>query len=488
MKRALRILCAAVLGLGIAAFAADSAPPSSARSDAKGSLAERYRPAAERIIGAVMAGNDAYRKLEALCDGIGHRLSGSPQLDKAIEWAIQTMKKDGQENVRAEPVTVPRWVRGRESLVMTAPREESLVVLGLGGSVGTPPEGISAEVLSVRNEEELEALGERARGKIILFDNPMPAYTLEGGTHYGTTVRFRSKGASLAAKQGAVACLIRSVTATSLRSPHTGALRYEDGIPKIPAAAVSIEDAAMLTRLTARRIPVRVTLKMEAKMLDPVPSANVVGELRGTAWPDEVVVISGHLDSWDVGQGAHDDGGGCVMAMESINVLRKLNLVPKRTIRVVLWTNEENGLAGGKQYAKDHAEELANHIAAIEADSGAFRPKGYSLECSDSSRADAAVEQMRDILSLFESFGPMTVRTGGSGADISAMKSAGVLLMGHEADMAKYFDYHHSPADTLDKVDPHELSQNVAVMATVAYILADMPERIGGPPPAAHSR
>ncbi len=459
-----------------------AAPQAEKTPTANQLIAGRYRATAERIIQATMAGNDSYQKLQELCDGIGHRLSGSPQLERAVEWAVEAMKRDGQENVRAEPVRVPHWVRRAESLTMISPRVEPMVMLGLGGSVGTPQEGITAQVISVRDEAELEAIGEGARGKIVLFDNPMPQYTVEKGPQYGTTVRFRGRGATLAAQKGAVACLVRSVTARSLRSPHTGAMRYDDKTERIPAAAVTIEDATLISRLQARGVPVTVTLKMEAQTLEPAASANVVGELRGNTWPDEIVVIGGHIDSWDVGQGAHDDAGGCIQAMEAINVLRKLKLIPKRTIRVVLWTNEENGLAGGRQYAKDHADELPKHVAAIESDGGSFRPKGYSLECKDKDREGIALAQMRDIMSLFEVFGATTAEIGGSGADVGPMESAGVILMGHMAEMSSYFDYHHSPADTVDKVDPIELSQNVAVMATVAYILADMPERFGHRP------
>jgi carboxypeptidase Q len=447
-----------------------------------GPIALRYQEAADRIIEATLKGNDAYRKMEELCDGIGHRLSGSPQLDRAVEWAKLTMKRDGLVNVRAEPVQVPHWVRGRESAVMVKPHRYELSMLGLGGSVGTPKEGISAAVAVVSDEAELEALGQGAKGKIVLFNNPMPHYTQENGAQYGTSVRFRARGAQMAADLGAVACLVRSVTANSLRTPHTGALQYADAKVKIPAAAIATEDAEMIARLQARGVPVEVTLQMEAKTLEPAMSANVIGELRGSELPEEVVVISGHLDSWDVGQGAHDDAAGCIMAMEAVNVLRKLKMTPRRTIRVVLWTNEENGLAGGKQYAEDHRQELANHVAAIESDSGAFAPRGYSLDCESEAREVAAMAQMHDITSLLERFGADFAEIGGSGADIDAMKPAGVMLMGHQVEGSIYFDYHHTHADTLDKVNPEHLSQNVATMATVAFILADMPDRIGSAP------
>ena len=445
-----------------------------------GDIAKQYQATADRIAEAALKNNDAYNKLEELCVGIGHRLSGSANLEKAIRWAIDTLKKDGQENVRGEKVMVPHWVRGKESATMVEPRVEPLSMLGLGGSVGTPPEGITAPVVVVADEDELKALGDKVAGKIVLFNKAMPPYDPEHGSGYGTTVKYRTHGARLASMQGAVAALVRSVTAKSLRTPHTGAMRYGDAERKIPTAAISVEDAETLARMQKRGIAAKVTLKMEAKTLPDAESANVIAELRGRDKPEEVVVISGHFDSWDLGHGAHDDGGGCIIAMEAINVLRKLNLIPRRTIRVVLWTNEENGLRGGRAYAKAHADELDRHVAAIESDSGVFAPRGYSLDCEDEDREAIAAEQMQEILSLLSpSLGELKATVGGSGADVSPMKPSGVLLMGHHVEGATYFDYHHTHADTIDKVDPQELSQNVAMLTTVAYILADMPERIG---------
>lgn len=468
----LRVIVSTQLGAGTLAWAQQAAgsPP----------LADRYRSTVDRIVAETLRSNDSWLKMEVLCDEIGHRLSGSIGLEKAIAWAADQMKKDGLENVRLEPVMVPKWVRGSESLTLLEPRKDELFMIGLGGSVSTPPEGITAQVIAVRDEAELEAVTDRVKGKIVLFDNPMPPYDPVAGARYGTYVRFRSRGPQLAAKHGAVACLVRSVTARSLRSPHTGATNYGDAAVKIPAAAVSIEDAAMISRLQARNIPVVVNLKMEARTVEPVPSANVVGELRGTTHPEEIVLISGHLDSWDAGCGAHDDAGGCVQVMEAVNVLRKLNLQPRRTIRVVLYTNEENGLMGAKQYTQDHADELSKHVAAIESDGGSFRPTGYSIDCADEEKRTIAVDQMSEILSfLSRSIGPLKAEKGGSGADIGPLKPAGFPLMGHLVEGSTYFDLHHTHADTLDKVDPKELSQNVAVMAAVAYLLADMPERLG---------
>ncbi|MCH8805837.1 MAG: M20/M25/M40 family metallo-hydrolase [Planctomycetes bacterium] len=444
-----------------------------------GSIADRYRPQAKRIIDAVLAGNDAYEKLEQLCDGIGHRLSGSKSLERAIEWAVATLEKEGQENVRAEPVMVPKWVRGNESATLIKPYRRDLPMLGLGGSVGTPPQGITAPVVSVFDEKELEKLGDAVRGKIVLFDHPMATYDPERGSGYGGAVRFRSNGARWAAQHGAVAALVRSVTARSLQSPHTGAMRYRDAKVKIPAAAITTEHAAMITRLQKRGVEVVVTLKMEARDEGMAPSANVVAELRGREEPDEIVVISGHFDSWDVGQGAHDDGGSCVVAMEVLNVLRKLELVPRRTIRVVLWTNEENGLRGARQYVEDHKDELSKHVAAIEMDSGVFAPRGYSVQINDEKKQELAGKQLADILTLLEPLGATRARTGHSGADVGQMVSAGVPCLGHQVEGSLYFDYHHSHADTIDKIDPKELDRNVAAMAVTAYVLADMPGKLG---------
>lgn len=445
----------------------------------KGAIASTYHDDAQSIVSATLAGNDAYRKMEELCDDIGHRLSGSKRLERAVQWAADRMRSDGQENVRLEPVEVPHWVRGKESLTMTSPQQYPMSMLGLGMSVGTPPEGITAPVVCVVHKDELDRVGFKAKGKIVLFNYPMPPYTKEHGTHYGDTVQYRSNGARWASKKGAIACLVRSVTATSLRTPHTGAMRYGDAKVRIPAAAITIEDAEMICRLHARGVEPVVTLKMEAKNLGTVTSHNVIGELVGREKPEEVVVIGGHIDSWDVGHGAHDDGAGCVMAMEAINVLRKLNMVPRRTIRVVLWTNEENGLAGGKEYARRYADDMKNHIVAIESDAGAFKPTGYGASCDDKRRENGVIAHMQEILSLLSHIGPMEIERGGGGADISPMKEYGVPMMGHSVDMSTYFNYHHTPADTLDKVDPTLLSENVAVMATVAYIIADMPQRFG---------
>ena len=429
--------------------------------------ADTYRDEASRIIGAALTDDTAYRRLAYLADRIGNRLSGSAQLDEAIRWAVAEMKRDGLDNVRAERVMVPHWVRGEESAELLEPESRRLTMLGLGGSTGTPPEGVTGEVVVVRSFDELEALGEKVRGKIVLYNVPF--------TNYGATVQYRSAGASRAARYGAVAALVRSVGPVSLQTPHTGALRYDDAQPKIPAAAVTIEGAEMLQRMQERGEHPRVRLRMEAKFLPDAESANVVAEIKGRERPDEVVVIGGHLDSWDVGQGAHDDGGGCVMSWEAVRLLKKLNLRPRRTVRVVLWTNEENGGRGGEGYRDAHKAELAKHVLAIETDSGTLRPTGFGLAETAPPQARADFIEIARLLATFKAdrIGPQ-----GGGADVGPLAREGVIVAGLNVD-GPYFNYHHTPADTMDKIDPHDMALCVAAMAVMAYVVADMPTRLG---------
>jgi carboxypeptidase Q len=419
---------------------------------------------AKRILDRALADRTAYVRLAGLTDRIGHRLSGTPALDRAITWAVEGFKSDGQDRVRAEPVMVPRWVRGAESAEIVSPISRRLHLLGLGGSVGTPKGGLTKEVVAVPSFEALEALGSKVKGKIVLFDHPMV------GTGYGDAVPYRTQGAARAAKHGAAAVLIRSITAKSLSTPHTGATRYEEGGAKIPAAALSIEDATLLSRLVASGEKVTVKLAMEAKTLADVPSANVVADLLGRERPEEIVLIGAHLDSWDVGQGAHDDGAGCVMVMEALRILRQIGPPPRRTIRAVLFTNEENGLKGAFEYAKAHASEL--HAAAIEADSGAFAPLGF--------HADAHPDMMtrlQDLARLLEPLGASTIEASDhTGADLIPLAPTGATLLGLKVEPSTYFDYHHSEADTLDKIDPADLQKDVAALAIMAWALADDPE------------
>lgn len=424
---------------------------------------EPYREAADRLIAAALADSAAYGRLAELVDRFGHRLSGSQSLEQAIDWIIAEMRADGLENVRGEPVMVPRWVRGAESAQLVEPRAMELPMLGLGGSVATPAGGITAEVLVVSDYDELRARAEEARGRIVLYDAPF--------TSYGETVQYRTTGAVEAARLGAVASLIRSVGPYSMRNPHTGAMQYEDGVPPIPHAAITVEDAQMLHRMQERgeRIVVRIT--MEARTLPDAQSRNVVAEIVGRERPDEVVVLGGHIDSWDVGQGAMDDGGGSVAAWEAVRLMNELGLRPRRTVRVVMWTNEENGLRGGNAYRDAHTAEVDKHVLAIESDAGVFTPSGFGFTGSD-----AAFSIVSAVGSLLNPIGAGAINMGGGGADIGPLMDSGVPGMGLQVDGTRYFWYHHSPADTIDKLDPREMGLCVAAMAVMAYVVAEMPE------------
>ena len=428
-------------------------------------VADRYRETAGRIIARAMRDSAAWNRIAALTETFGHRFSGSESLERAIDWTLAEMRKDGLDNVRGEPVMVPRWVRGTESVELITPRRQALAMLGLGGSIATPPSGITADVMVVTSYDDLTARAAQARGKIVLFNVPF--------TTYGQTVAYRGGGAVAAARAGAVASLIRSVTPYSMRTPHTGGMAYNDSVPKIPHAAITPEDADMIARMIGRGERVSVKLTMSAQMLPDAQSRNVIAELRGTTSRDEVVVMGGHIDSWDVGRGAMDDAGGVVVAWEAIRILKELGLRPRRTIRVVGWTNEENGLRGGNGYRDAHRAELDKHIAAIESDGGVFKPLGFGFTGSD-----AAFELVRQIGSLLSAIGAGNIARGGGGADIGPIMALGVPGLGLNVDGTRYFWYHHTDADTVDKLDQHEVALCVATMAVMAYVLADMPERL----------
>lgn len=442
-------------------------------------IADRYREVAGQIIAHARADRGAYQKLAYLTDRIGHRLSGSKALDAAIAWGADALRADGHD-VRTEAVMIPHWERGAESAKLVAPIARDLVMLGLGGSVGTPKGGLTAKVIVVHGWDELTQRAAEVKGAIVLYDTPMPAWTEAHGSGYGDVVGFRWAGASAAAKLGAVGVLVRSVTAHSLRTPHTGAMGYADGVAKIPAAAITVEDAELITRLAATG-EVKVKLAMSARMLPEAKSANVIGELRGRERPDEVVVIGGHLDSWDVGQGAHDDGAGVVHVMQALTTLRALGLTPRRTIRVVLFVNEENGGRGGKGYAAAHAGET--HVAAIETDAGGYTPRGFNVDAHGDAAAQA---QVADVVSLLAPLGAGATHEGEGGADIAPLVAATHTLgLGLITDGRTYFDIHHTAADTLDKVDPQALADGVAAIAVLAYVLADLESAIVPVPAAA---
>src|SRR5881394_1040326 len=432
----------------------------------------------KRLQQAALTSDYAYRQVAHLSNNIGSRLTGSAQADKAVEYVASELKAIGCE-VQLERVRVPHWVRGEETAALVqfpgqaANTAQKIVLCALGDSVPTPADGIEAEVIAVRNFDELKSLPrEKVAGKIVLFNYPFDkqmAAEGRGGEAYGEAVIYRADGPSAAARQGAVACLIRSVGGADYRLPHTGQTDYANDAPKIPAGAVTAEDADLIADLV-RQGPVRMKLVLTPQTLPDVESANVIGDIKGSEHPEQVIVVSGHLDSWDLGTGAIDDGAGVAVSMEAANLVQKLHLHPKRTIRVIAWMNEENGLAGGKTYAKDHEKEIANHFAAMETDGGAGHPLGINYATK------------KEAKTFFEPIAKTLQSSGASildlvehcGADIEPLEKARVPAFSPIQDSRFYFNYHHTAADTLDKIVPKELAENSAVVAVVAYALANM--------------
>ena len=443
------------------------------RAQSAPSIIEAYRDTASRLIGAALTDDGGWKKLEYLCDRIGNRIDGSPALAKAIEWVAGEMRREGLSNVRTPLVKVPHWVRGEESARLVEPIDSPVAMLGLGGSVGTPADGITADVIAVASFDELEALGaDKVRGKIVLYNAPWQGY--------GKTVQYRTAGASRAAKLGAVASLVRSVTPLSLRDPHTGMMGYDAGVPQTPHAAISVEDALRIQRLLDAGNRVRLQLKMSAQTLPDADAANVIGEIPGREKPEEIVVLGGHIDSWDVGQGAQDDGCGLVACWQAVVLMKQLNLTPRRTVRIVGWADEEHTGAGGKAYQAWVGDAVKNHVAAIEMDGGSERPVGYgfSIRGAKDDVMNRALSRAKSIGKLLDGIGAGEMSKGGGGADISPIMALGVPGFGHRTVGLRYFEWHHSEADTLDKIDPKDFRLNVASLAVLAYVLADMPERI----------
>jgi carboxypeptidase Q len=425
-----------------------------------------YRPIATRILAEAQKDDATWQRLAELTDTFGNRLSGSETLEQAIDWAVATMKADGFDNVHKEPVMVPKWVRGAESLELIAPVRQKLVMLGLGSSVGTPAAGIEADVLVVKNFDELKARAADARGKIVLFNAEF--------VNYGTTNVYRTSGPSRAAEYGAVGVLVRSIGPMGLRTPHTGGTNYAEGQPKLPAAAIPAEDANRLQRLQDRGVHIRVKLSMEAHFEADAQSYNVVGDITGRELPNEIVLVGGHFDSWDVGAGASDDGGGCVVTWDALRLMKKLGLRPRRTVRVVLFTNEENGTRGGTGYRDAHAAELKDHVMLLESDGGIFDPEGFGYSGPAAGKATVTA-----IASLLSSIGADPVRDGGGGADIGPSGQAGSVPMLSHLAAANYFQIHHTPADTIERITPQQAAKNAAGIAVMAYVIADVPWRLG---------
>jgi Zn-dependent M28 family amino/carboxypeptidase len=446
---------------------------SEARCDEPSGLS-RHAEVARRITAAGLGTGQAHALLSDLCATAPHRLSGSEGAKKAVEWGRRTLKASGLTNVRLEPVMVPHWVRGsleEASMVLTGANGSvervPLKVCALGGSVSTPAAGITAEVVAVQSFEELRALGEKARGKIIFFNRAFDRSLFSPFAAYGGAVGQRGSGAVEAAKAGGVAALVRSMTSRRDDVPHTGGMRYDGGVTQVPAAAISILGAERLADQLRHNPHLKVELKLSCETLPDAPSANVVGELVGSERPSEVIVIGGHLDCWDKGQGAHDDGAGCVHAIEALRLLNELGIRPKRTIRVVLFMNEENGNRGGEAYAAAaRPGEIA--VAAIESDAGGFMPRGFGV--GGGNATFEAVAKWAPLLAPIEA--DRLVR-GGHGVDIGPLVAKGVPGFGLNVDNQRYFDYHHSDNDTIDKVNERELELGAIAMAIMSYMIAE---------------
>lgn len=431
----------------------------------------QYREASDRIIRESLAdGQTAWNRLAELTDRFPGRLSGSPNLSYAIAWVTDKLKNDGFDNVHTEKVMVPHWVRNSESAEIVGDVVQPLVIAGLGGSIGTGPDGVQAEAVVVHNFDELDALGSRVKGKIVIY-NVVFHQTDDPLAEYRQGTRYRGSGASHAAKYGAVAALVRSIGPIAHRTPHTGGMRYSNDAPQIPVASLSGEDADKLQRMQDRGQPITIRLKMGAQTLPDVESANVIAEIRGREKPEQVVVIGGHLDSWDIAPGAMDDGGGVIDTWEALRMIKKLNLVPRRTIRLVLFTNEENGTRGGQGYHQQHASEMPDHVLALESDMGVLPIRGFGFQGSKE-----ATEVIRQIASLLGSIGATGVNDKFDGADVNPMGRDNVPLIALDVDDQRYFYIHHTNADTVDKIDPGELSRCIAATAVLAYVTAELPQ------------
>ena len=437
--------------------------------------AARLKANADLLTAEALRTDHGYRTLASLCDDVGHRLSGSADYDRAVDWALKAMTAAGLQNVHKEMVMVPHWVRNAECAQVLLPARHELSILGLGGSVPTPRGGLTADVVVVGSAEELAAMkDEDVKGRIVLFEMPY--------TGYGAQVRYRFAGPSMAARKGAAAMLLRSIASLSFDTPHTGTTRYDEGVAKIPAACVSVENAMMMRRMWERHERIQVHLEMGCETLPDVPAANVVGELVGSEKPGEVVLVGGHLDSWDVGQGAQDDGVGCILSLESAYLIHKAGLKPRRTVRVVFFANEENGNRGGEGYRDQHRAELSRHVAAFETDSGNGLVQGFSLELQAPQGGPApdaarALAQLRTLGPVLAPLGAGKLEPGHSGVDVEPAVQLGVPGLGVRHDGTHYMEVHHSKADTFDKIIAADLAKNAGILAVAVWGVSEMDGR-----------
>jgi hypothetical protein len=423
------------------------------------------------IFDAALSKGESYQMLEHLTGHIGPRLSGSPGAAAAVEWSRHVMQEYEFDSVWLQPVMVPHWVRGQkeEGRIINSKKMGTVPVniCALGGSVGTGPNGIVASVVEVKNFDELKQLGaSNIKGKIVFFNRPMDPTKINTFAAYSGAVDQRGSGASEAAKYGALAVVVRSMGSNIEDYPHTGGMRYAPNVPQIPAVAISTKHAELLSKLLKDDAALQFYVETHCETLEDAPSFNVIGEIKGSEYSNEIIVVSGHLDSWDLAQGAHDDGAGCVQAIEVLRLFKAIGYKPKRTIRAVMYMNEENGLRGGQKYAELAEKNKEKHIAAMESDRGGFTPRGFTMTASDAEKA-----RIRSWKPLLEPYGLSDFGQAGGGADIGPLARMNVALIGFLPDSQRYFDYHHTPVDTFDKVNKRELEMGAASMAALTYLL-----------------
>ncbi len=423
----------------------------------------------KQLFDEALTSRETYSLLDHLCNNIGHRLSGSAGAAKAVEWTEQVMNEYGFDKVYKQDVMVPNWKRGEKEVArIVGSSSGELTVLALGMSVATPAEGLTAEVVEVQSLEDVESLGEEnIKGKIVFYNRATDQRHIRTGAAYGGAVDQRSAGPSTAAKYGAVGVVIRSVGTAFDDVPHTGVTSYQDSIPKIPAAALGYQSADRLTEALKQNPNTRLFLKMTCQTLEDAPSHNVIGELTGSEFPDEIITIGGHLDSWDVGHGAHDDGAGCMQSIQVLRLFKKLDIKPKRTIRAVMFMNEENGTRGGLKYAELAEKNNENHLIALESDAGAFSPRGFGVTAED-----ATIEKFRSWLPHFDRNTITFIKKGGGGVDINPLRNTlGTPTIGFNPDSQRMFDLHHSPNDVFSTVHPREIELGTASIAGLIYMI-----------------
>jgi len=424
-------------------------------------ILKKYSEKVDRIINRVMNDSTAYLRLGYLCDVFGSRLSGSENLERALDWLYEAMKSDGLDNVAKDSVWVPHWKRGFEECRLISPMEHKIPILAFGGSISTPIGGITAPILVVETFEELTEKSNQAKGKIVVFNAEFK--------NYGQAVQYRFLGAIKAAEVGALASITRSVTPHNMNSVHTGMMIYDDKVPQIPHGAISIEDALLLSRLQSLGIEPVIHLNLQNDHHPDFLSWNLRGEILGSELPDEIIALGGHIDSWDVGTGAHDNACGCVATWEAIRVLKELNLIPKRTLRTVMWANEENGVRGGNAYREQHGHHT--HVLMFEFDSGCFVPSHLRFTGNDT-----LFKIVKFFEPLLQKIDSISVATGGGGVDIAPMTKRGIPAMSLSTNSkGMYFAYHHSNNDTFDKIVFDDFNKCIATIAVAMYIYADLP-------------